>query len=388
MQPASPTFARFRLAGEPSPELATLLACAAVEVATCSRSLAPQLRSRQFDWDRLLLLTRHHRLIPVVHTAIGSGRLMGAPESFREFVAAGYRENAHRALRNAGELLRIFGFFEREKIPVLALKGPALAVSAHGGLTQRHAGDIDLLVPEAYLGMATEGLRALGYVPDWGLRSEGDLGELLQFYHHIPFDHEDGPITVELHWRLSPHRYPTTIMPDEPWKRPLRVPLGMGSVTTLAADLQLLFLCEHGSRHAWKRFFWLQDLALLLHRIPQEVLADTVSRAMASHAARPVVFGLWLARELLDAPLPKSMPKPLYPRAWGLFPAIMTLPRPSLKDNVYDSLGRHRYRLSMMTRFRDRVSYVLSILRRPESSWIVSKRRKLLNRVLNRLGEL
>ena len=32
-------------------------------------------------------------------------------------------------------------------------------------------------------------------------------------------------------------------------------------VATLAADVQLLFLCEHGTRHAWKRFFWLQDVA-------------------------------------------------------------------------------------------------------------------------------
>ena len=241
--------------GKPNSELALLLACAAVDGTTGHRVAG------EFDWDQLLALAQRHRLTPALHAALSADRLPQAPDGFRRAVAAAYHTNAQQALRNAGALLQIVRELEREEVPVLTLKGPAVAVAGYGGLAQRHAGDLDLLVPKAHVPACLPLLRELGYRPLQEIPNDRVLEALFRSWHHLNFVREDGLVAIELHWRLSAPRHPTAIAPDEPWQQPTHVPLGEGMVATLAADVQLLFLCEHGTRHAWKRFFWLQDVA-------------------------------------------------------------------------------------------------------------------------------
>ncbi len=365
--------------GKPNSELALLLACAAVDGTTGHRVAG------EFDWDQLLALAQHHRLTTALHAALSADRLPQAPDGFRRAVAAAYHTNAQQALRNAGALLQIVRELEREEVPVLTLKGPAVAVAGYGGLAQRHAGDLDLLVPKAHVPACLPLLRELGYRPLQEISNDRVLEALFRSWHHLNFVREDGLVAIELHWRLSAPRHPIAIAPDEPWQQPTRVPLGEGMVATLATDMQLLYLCEHGSRHAWKRFFWLQDVALHLQGTGAGL--DTLDRVLRGPAGRRVLFGLGLARELLGAPLSPAVAAKV-DEAQRRAPKLY-LAWPSLEGGSAFSLGRHRYQLSMMTRPRDRVRYLLAILERPEFTTLPETRRSSpLDRLLKRLRRL
>ena len=272
------------------------------------------------------------------------------------------------------------------EVPVLTLKGPAVAVAGYGGLAQRHAGDLDLLVPKAHVPACLPLLRELGYRPLQEIPNDRVLEALFRSWHHLNFVREDGLVAIELHWRLSAPRHPTAIAPDEPWQQPTHVPLGEGMVATLAADVQLLFLCEHGTRHAWKRFFWLQDVAPTCRG---RALGSTPSTG--SCAARPAAgscSGLaWLGNSWVR--LSRRQWPPGSTRPQRRAPKLYLLAWPSLEGGSAFSLGRHRYQLSMMTRPRDRVRYLLAILERPEFA-NASRNPPLvpLDRLLKRLRRL
>ena len=82
-------------------------------------------------------------------------------------------------------------------------------------LAQRHAGDLDLLVPKAHVPACLPLLRELGYRPLQEIPNDRVLEALFRSWHHLNFVREDGLVAIELHWRLSAPRHPTAIAPDE-----------------------------------------------------------------------------------------------------------------------------------------------------------------------------
>jgi hypothetical protein len=75
----------------------------------------------------------------------------------------------------------------------------------------------------------------------------------------------------------------------------------------LSAEDLLLFLCGHGSKHAFERLLWISDIASCLRK--HQVDWDSVwSMASQSGTARQVLLGVRLARNLLDTPVPTPQP--------------------------------------------------------------------------------
>jgi hypothetical protein len=101
-----------------------------------------------------------------------------------------------RGLLIEATIARLVRILSDGGIRALALKGPSLAVEAHGDLGMRETADIDLLVPVESLNAAVQSLCAQGYSPPTDVRRSNGLPDL-----HFELHHPTLP-PVDLHWRV------------------------------------------------------------------------------------------------------------------------------------------------------------------------------------------
>jgi len=231
-----------------------------------------------------------------------------------------FHGNSLRNLHLSRELVRLTALLERGGIESLALKGPALAVSAYGAIAMRQFTDLDLLVRKSEVGRAVEILHREGYAPraGYGLADLERPGT-----YEIAMTRASGLIEIDLHWRLILPYFPLALDDgEELWRRAVRVEIEGGAVRTLEPADYLLYLCAHGAKHGWQVLGGICDLAELirasLHSSPHSSShtasqtayidwAELSARAEQAHARRALGLGMLLAHELLDAAIPPDV---------------------------------------------------------------------------------
>ena len=78
-------------------------------------------------------------------------------------------------------------------------------------------------------------------------------------------------------------------------------------VRTLSPEDLLLILCVHGAKHLWSQLGWISDVAELVRGHPSADWPWLLAEARALGSERMLLLGLFLARDLLDAPLPEAV---------------------------------------------------------------------------------
>jgi hypothetical protein len=259
------------------------------------------------DWFRFLRVARRHQVIGLAHDGLTRVQPGVPPEIVRETGAQAatlVREN----LEMARESLRLQRLFDEANLPVLFVKGAALAVLAFGDLGVRASQDIDLLVTYETLPAATELILRAGYCrydPPPNI-SDTQLRLVVPLRKDLAFVHQATGIQVELHWRLflNPHA-----MVEPPIIASSRlVPLAGGAgLRTLGEEDLFAYLCMHGALHWWNRLKWLADINALIASMPEDGIERLVRAAEARGAGRAAAQALLLCRKLLQTPLPTSL---------------------------------------------------------------------------------
>ncbi len=156
------------------------------------------------EWDALPRLAQAEGVAPLMYSKLkGESSRLGVPQKAMDALAAEYYRTAANNALLFSELERILAALDAVNIPVIVLKGAALAQTVYPDPALRPMGDLDLLVQRADLQSAAEFLRGLSYV---AVKAEymGVADWLDQAAnHHIHF--EGGPggkLVVELHWNL------------------------------------------------------------------------------------------------------------------------------------------------------------------------------------------
>ena len=229
------------------------------------------------------------------------------PEIAREIGAQAatlVREN----LEMARESLRLQRLFDDADLPVLFVKGAALAVLAFGNLGLRAGQDIDLLVayetlPAAMALILRAGYRRFDPPPNI---SDAQLRLLMPLRKDLGFVHQATGLRIELHWRLflNPHAMAETSFMAASRVVPLA---GAEGLRTLGEEDLFAYLCMHGALHWWNRLKWLADVNALLASTPQDGVERLVRAAEARGAGRAAAQALLLCRKLLQTPLPASL---------------------------------------------------------------------------------
>ncbi len=240
--------------------------------------------------------------------------LQGAPvrHSVPASVLEGLRGQYHKAAATVAMLLaeleELLAMLGHAGVPVIVLKGAALAEPVYGNVALRPMHDLDLLVPPDAIDAADRVLRGLGYRADERYRPAAWYRR--EMHHLPPYVSLARRATVEIHHHIVPPWLGTGIPIGELWDRarPLRV--GTAEARALGAEDSLLHTCVHlvGADHCVGRLRDLCDLDEQVRHFGVSVQwRELGDRAVRYDIAEFAFIGLGLARAHLGTDIPASL---------------------------------------------------------------------------------
>jgi hypothetical protein len=183
--------------------------------------------------------------------------------------------------------VRVVRALEAADVPCLLLRGPILARWLYESASERPYDDVDLLVPVALNGKASEVLAGLG------LRSMlGEAAPSERASHASTFAGRDGD--VDLHWTLRG----IIAGPDAVWaefsKGRERMPLDEGPVPMARPAARAFTIALHAAQHHRGGVVQLEDLRRAIDRLPRRVWAEAAAMARELDAVPAFTSGLAL----------------------------------------------------------------------------------------------
>jgi hypothetical protein len=254
------------------------------------------------DWDRLLHLVDHHRVLPQVYGAL-SAFSRSIPVPALDVLRSRYKENARKALCFAGELLRIAAHLDSAGIKALPYKGPVLAQTLYGDVTQRQFSDLDFLILPKDVPKAKAALFTLGYKSEIELSPHLEKAFIENGYEHS-FRSPQRSTLLELQWRIMPRFYSVDFDVADLFRRADTITFGGTALPSLRPEDLLLALCAHAAKHVWLRLSWLCDIAQLAKSPCLDWNAIQVE-AKRLGIERIVTLTLLLSHRLMGTPLPE-----------------------------------------------------------------------------------
>jgi hypothetical protein len=309
-----------------SPEFRLAVACSWIAPERLHHQqgeLVASLCDAGIDWDAFLALVGRHGIpvqaLTVLRRCLGDGM----PERpYRELLGRGRRKALTSTVQMA-ELVRINRLLRTHGIDIIPLKGVCLSQRLYGIPGVRASADMDVLIRPENLLAADRLLAAAGYRKIFDL-TERQTAAYQAHAQHVNYFSEESGQHLEVHWRN--HFWTREEMEDFWCGRETIMMMGE-PFFCLDDSLLFLFLCDHGSRHAWFRMKWLSDIAMMLadesihdgdavlaradHRGLRRVLAQTSllvtwlygiplpARLSALVAGEKAAFGL--AKKAVDA---------------------------------------------------------------------------------------
>jgi hypothetical protein len=260
----------------------------------------------QLDWTRCGQVARRHQVIGLVHEGLSHLR-PELPSQIFETITAHAASLARDNLTIARESLRLQRLFDEASLPVLFVKGTALATLAFGNLALRSCQDIDLLVDEETLRAAVALILRVGYSrfdPPSHV-SDQQLQLLMPLRKDLGFVHRHTGVRIELHWRLflNPHAMAgTSIMRAS---QVVHVAKAAG-LRTLGKEDLFAYLCMHGAFHWWYRLKWLADINALIAAAPDNI-EHLFHAAETRGVGRAAAQALLLCHRLFGTALPATL---------------------------------------------------------------------------------
>ncbi|MBI3991104.1 MAG: nucleotidyltransferase family protein, partial [Candidatus Omnitrophica bacterium] len=171
-------------------------------------------------------------------------------------------------------------------------------------------------------------------------------------------------------WRIASKYLSFNFEEEKLWERLAPVSIGGREILTFSPEDMFLILCVHGSKHLWQRQEWICCIAELL-RARQDMNWDFIAEQAISLRAKRVLFlGLFLAGNLLKAPLPEEVLKSVRGDVpiKGLGDYVMKhLYRNNNDDGLIPALKRFCFNIKMREDVKDKVRYCYYRLAIPES---------------------
>ncbi len=231
------------------------------------------------EWHKIADLADQNGFLPLLYLSLD--KLVAfdeLPANVLDCIREGFWRSSIRnrlALEQLGLILKLF---EDERIPVVVLKGSALASWLYPSEGSRLFTDVDILVRQSAKEQAAAILLENGWTrgPRVADFREPYLGQ-------ESFQKEGAlPIHVELHWHILDLPYFKERIPmDWFWDRTQKLEVQGNPILAFSPTAQLLHLCAHlGIHHREPRLIWSYDLALLLTRQREQINWSELAEAM------------------------------------------------------------------------------------------------------------
>jgi len=313
------------------------------------------------EWGALLQLASWHKVAPFLYQSLITTRPDGVPEDILNQLKEQFDFNLRRNLRLTGELLKVLNLFDAHGIRVIPYKGPVLASCLYGNLALRQFGDLDILVRKEDVLKSKEVLISHGYQPLQKLNPAQEAA-LLRTNIEYAFYREEPRVSLEVHWRVDLRETSIPLDFESLLQRCEPLSLAGRAVLHPPAEDLLLILCAHTSKHVLQRLTWISDVARLLS-VHQGMDWDRIMSCANTSTGRRLLFPvLFLARDLLGAPLPDEVwQKVQKDPAIGKLAAQMRarlFREPGELPGVWEST---LYQLKLRQGVKDRLSYCVQL---------------------------
>jgi hypothetical protein len=302
MLEASPLCAEARL----------LLVCGAASADAAKKSeRLREIIGSGLDWDYAIRSAQNHRVTPLLYRTLATAPSDLIPDDVLQGLRKRSLLNTMHNIALIKELCRVTEKLEGHGISAMPFKGPVLAQSAYGDISSRQFDDLDILVMPEKIAEVDELLASMGYQEEdqYGRdisKARQKAIRRYQYHHHF-----FNPLTkahLEIHWTLSPRLYSFHQDTVNLWNRSNFVELENCKVRGLSAEDTLVIICDHAARHRWNRLSWILDVSMLLSKKSLD-WGIVLQQAKEWKSKRALRLGLYLAKDLLDAPLPDDILK-------------------------------------------------------------------------------
>jgi putative nucleotidyltransferase-like protein len=329
------------------------------------RRLSPELQTRILkylasppQWPMILDRAYAHQVYPLLYRNLWRLGFPGVPPAVQTELKSAYLANALRNQLFAEELARLLKFLGEAGIPVIPLKGVALAQSLYGDPAARVCSDIDILVPPAKVAQAIDLIPASGYRSDFN--DSFFLKVVRRHGRHYDAVREDRGISflLELHWKLVQHSSRDRDAVRDLWAGARPQSFFGVPAFSLTPEWELLYLCIHATDHEWRSLKWLVDV----HEIASSGRVDWQSvmrKAEEFEVDLAVRQTLAASSYLLGTRLPAYFSSVSLPEGVRLFPYL----RVPAEDAQNAFAFRH---LRLLKRPWDKLRYFATVVFAPQ----------------------
>jgi len=284
---------------------------------------------RPIDWEAVLELAERNGLLPLLYDAVRREDL-AVPEAVQQELREAFIQAAAEAAVRAKELRRVVSALDHARIPVILLKGAALALSAYRNPGLRLMNDVDMLLRREDLPEALQVLKRLGFHSAGGL-SGAALDFAVRWGGEMTFSKRTsrGRLSLDLHAHLLSGPWTqraSAIDLEALWQRARPLDLDGVQASQLSLEDNVIQLCQHaGIHHTFGHLLSLIDIDRVV-AAPGGLDWDfLVRRARRFELRTATYFGLRFTTEMLGTPVPERALAALCPsrvRRWAVRRAL------------------------------------------------------------------
>lgn len=262
------------------------------------------------EWQTVFEQARRHGVTSLLYRQV-KDRHQTPPAELLVAMQQASRLTATRNLLLYHELAKVLQHFNQHKIPVIALKGLHLSELVYQDPSLRPMSDMDLLTPADKLQECYNLLQEMGYQAPPFTNPEKEVRR----HHHLPPLVKTGAGIIELHWNLVAPSNQHPIDLETLWLRAQPADLAGSQAHVLCPEDLLLHLALHFNNHNFRlELRHLYDLLATLERYQKQIDWNTLlDRSRQWRASHCLFLALYLAEELLNAPLPPGLLAELQP---------------------------------------------------------------------------
>lgn len=206
------------------------------------------------------------------------------------------------------ELPKILHAFREANIPLMVLKGPALAYTIYPRPRLRTYHDIDVLISPQDLSQAHELLTQMGYAFYEEFRANVIDNKRTGYNYLKKHAASWLEVLIELHTAPHPSEIGTQFDVAVLWEKAQPLEIQGESVLTMDPVNHLLYLCWHYRFHGFTRLLWLYDLVMMVRATDAAMDWDTlVQAAQDQRLATTLYYCLSWCRDLFGVDIPAQV---------------------------------------------------------------------------------
>ncbi|MDO5836065.1 MAG: nucleotidyltransferase family protein [Methanobacterium sp.] len=286
-----------------SKEEEILLHCARTKVNEKIKNKIIDLLNSDIDWDYLINLASHNRLMPLLIHNINFICPELIPDNFLVYFKKFFYDNATKNLLFETELIKIMKLLESNGIKSITYKGPVLSQIAYGNITLRQFRDVDIFVRKSDVIKTLKLMNSYGYELYPHVSIENSL--YMKLDSEYRFKSNSGTL-IEINWNFSGNYFPLTnnrVLFDNIQLYKINNEI---QVSVPSQINHFLMLCIHCAKHDWDRLSWICDISEF---IQNETInwEETILLAKELGVKRILLINISLANNLFGLKVPELL---------------------------------------------------------------------------------